>query len=377
MRFITLVFRNVVRRPIRSALTVCGMAVAVAAVVALVGIADSFRHSLLDLYQGQGVDIVVVRARSVDRMASDLNQAVGQPICTLPGVAAVEPVLFDTISLIDEGLYGIVVQGVTATAVRSREQKLLEGRALQPGDGRVVMLGEILARNLGKHVGDKIEIYEDEYFDIVGIYDRRNIFENGAILIPLEQLQELLGQAEQVTAFNVTLAKPWTAADVRRTVAAIETLGLGVSASATEDYVATDTKIRMATAMAWSTSAIALLVGGIGVLNTMVVSVFERTSEIGVLRAIGWRKIRIVRMILLESGLLSVAGAAVGTVMAILLTYALSRVPASSALVSGWVPPHVIVEGFVLAILIGLFGAIGPAVRAVRLAPSIALRNEG
>ena len=84
MRFLTLVYRNVSRRPIRSALTVCGMAIAVAAVVALVGIADSFQRSLLDLYQGQGVDIVVVRSRSVDRMASDLDQGVTEKIKAVP-----------------------------------------------------------------------------------------------------------------------------------------------------------------------------------------------------------------------------------------------------------------------------------------------------
>ncbi len=141
--------------------------------------------------------------------------------------------------------------------------------------------------------------------------------------------------------------------------------------------MATDPKMQAATAMAWSTSAIALVVGGIGMLNTMMVSVFERTSEIGVLRAIGWRKSRIVRMVLLESGLLSIAGAAIGTALALMLTYALSRAPASSVLVGAWVRPHVIAQGFAIAVLIGLLGAIAPAIRAARLLPTIALRNEG
>jgi putative ABC transport system permease protein len=248
---------------------------------------------------------------------------------------------------------------------------------LQAGDGRVVMLGQTLARNLGKKVGDRLEVYEGEFFDVVGIYDRHNILENGALLMPLEQLQKLLGQEGRITACNVTLKSPWTAKDVRRSVGAIEQLGLGLSASATEDYVATDAKIRMSTAMAWSTSALALVLGGIGVLNTMIVSVFERTSEIGVLRAIGWRKGRIIKMILCESGLLSLFGAALGTLLALLLTYALSRTRAASSLVGAGVAPHVIAQGFAIAILIGLVGAIGPAVRAARLMPSIALRNEG
>lgn len=377
MRFITLIYRNVTRRPIRSALTICGMAIAVAAVVALVGIADSFQRSLLDLYQGQGVDIVVVRSRSVDRMASDLDQGLTEKISALPGVASAEPVLFDTISFVDEGLYGIVVQGVTPPAVKARKQTVLAGRLLEPGDGRVVLLGETLARNLGKQVGDEVEVYEGEPFEVVGIYDRHNILENGSLLLPLEQLQALLGQSGRISACNIRLAEPWTAQDIRQTVSAIEQLGPGLSAAATEDYVQTDSKIRVSTAMAWSTSALALILGGIGVLNTMIVSVFERTSEIGVLRAIGWRKPRIIRMILCESGLLSLCGATLGTLLALGMTFALSRTPAASSLVGPRIAGHVVVQGFAIALLIGLLGAIGPAVRAARLTPSVALRNEG
>ena len=143
------------------------------------------------------------------------------------------------------------------------------------------------------------------------------------MIVPLSQLQDLLGQRGQVTAFNVTVRKPKEASTVGHVVRAIEGLGLGVSAMATDEYVATDTKIQVAKAMAWSTSAIALVIGAIGMLNTMIVSVFERTSEIGVLRAIGWRKSRIFRMILMESGILCVAGAVFGTLLA-LLTFALS-----------------------------------------------------
>jgi putative ABC transport system permease protein len=377
MRLVTLVYKNVSRRRIRSALTVSGMAVAVAAVVALVGIADGFQRSFLDLYQGHGVDIVVVRARVADRMTSDLDQSIGTRIAAIEGVDTVDPVLLDAISLEDSGLYGVVVQGLEPDNRFVRDQTLVEGRAFTPSDGRAVMLGQILARNLDKHAGDRVEIYQDEYFNVVGVYDRHNIFENGAMIVPLSQLQDLLGQRGQVTAFNVTLRKPKDAATIARVVGAIEGLGLGVSAMATEEYVATDAKIQGVTAMAWSTSAIALVIGAIGMLNTMIVSVFERTSEIGILRAIGWRKSRIVRMILMESGLLSVAGAVFGTLLALLLTYVLSRVPAASGMVGARIAPQVVTQGFLIALLIGLLGALYPAYRAARLLPTVALRNEG
>lgn len=377
MRFLTFVYRNIARRPIRSALTVSGMAIAVAAVVALVGIAEGFRRSFLELYQGQGIDIIVVRARTTDRMTSELDQSLGERIAKIPNLATVEPVLLDSISLEDLGVYGVVLQGLQSAAANSPEQNMIAGRVFQPGESRVVMLGQILARNLDKQVGDTIEIYEGEKFQVVGIYDRHNIFENGAVIIPLADLQSLLGQTGRVTAFNLTVQKPTSVAEIRDAVRQIEALGLGVSALPTEEYVATESKIRIASAMAWSTSAIALIVGGIGMLNTMIVSVFERTHEIGVLRAIGWRTSRIVRMILLESGVLSVVGAVIGVGLALLFTYALSRAPATSGLVDARLSPTVMLQGFVLALLIGMVGAVYPACRAARLLPTVALRGEG
>ncbi|MBX3413396.1 MAG: ABC transporter permease [Pirellulales bacterium] len=377
MRLTTFVYRNLTRRRVRSALTVCGMAVAVSAVVALVGIADGFRQSFLDLYAGNGIDVIVVRARSADRMASELDETLGPRIAGLEGVASVEPVLMDAISLEDSGQIGVVLQGLDPAAPTVRDLQITAGRTLRSGEQKSVLLGRILAQNLGKQIGDKLEIYEGEDFEVIGTYDRQNLFENGSMIVPLAELQRMLGQEGLVTAFNVTVAEPRSAETIAHVVATIDGMRAGLSAMATEEYVATDNRIRGASAMAWSTSAIALVIGAIGMLNTMIVAVFERTGEIGILRAIGWRKGRIVQMILLESSLLCLAGAVVGTGLAFLMTYLLSRAPATAGLVSATIPPHVVAQGFVIALLIGLLGASYPAFRASRLTPTTALRHEG
>lgn len=377
MRLSTFVYRNITRRRVRSALTVGGMAVAVSAVVALVGIADGFRQSFLDLYEGNSVDVIVVRARSADRMASEINEALGGKIAAVPGVEAVEPVLMDAISLEESGQIGVVLQGLDPRGAAVRDIQITAGRTLAAGEKHAVLLGRILAANLAKHVGDQLEIYEGETFDVVGIYDRENLFENGAMIVPLAELQRMLGQEGLVSAFNVTVEHPVRPELIEGVVTSIKELGVGLSAMATEEYVATDNRILGANAMAWSTSAIALVIGAIGMLNTMIVAVFERTSEIGILRAIGWRKSRIVRIILLESSLLCLAGAVIGTGLALMMTYLLSRAPATAGLVSASIPPQVVVQGFVIALLIGLLGASYPAFRAARLTPTAALRHEG
>jgi putative ABC transport system permease protein len=249
-------------------------------------------------------------------------------------------------------------------------------RLLQPGDGRVVLLGRLLADSLGQGVGDDVEILEGESFRVVGVYDGYSVFENGALVIPLADLQSLVDKPSQATWFYLNLEQPGDAAATDAVSQEIERIDNNLQAMRTADYVEADARLNLARAMAWMTSAIALVIGGIGMLNTMIMSVFERTQEIGILRAIGWKKGRVVRMILLEALVLSVAGAVLGTAGALALTRLLSRLPAVSGIVGDAIEPRVIAQGFVIALGIGLFGAAYPAWRSARLLPTEALRHE-
>ena len=143
----------------------------------------------------------------------------------------------------------------------------------------------------------------------------------------------------------------------------------------TNKYVSSNTQIQAGQAMAWITSMIALVIGTVGVLNTMFMSVVERTLEIGILRAVGWRPAQF-RMILVESLLLSMAGAVVGTVGAVLLCRFLGTLPEANGLISGRIPISVILEGFMIALAVGFIGGGYPALRGSRLVPTEALRHE-
>jgi putative ABC transport system permease protein len=132
----------------------------------------------------------------------------------------------------------------------------------------------------------------------------------------------------------------------------------------------------MAHGMAWVTSIIAVVVGAVGTLNTMIMSVVERVREISILRAIGWRKSRVVRMIVGESLLISVVGAVVGALAAWALTRWLSTQPMASAFLEGSIAPTVFGKGFLLALLVGLIGGLYPAFRAAQLLPAEGLRHD-
>lgn len=376
MWFSTIVVKNSIRRPLRSALTIIAIATAIGAVVALVGIASGFERTFLELYKGAGIDLIIVRAGAKQRLNSTLDQSMGEKIRKLPSVNEVIPGLADVISFEEAGLYGVLVQGWVPESKVFDHISIVSGRPLKRGDTKSVILGSILAKNLGKVVGDDLTLFEEEKFKVVGIYKSSTVFEEGACTISLAELQRLMDRPNQVTGFSVILDHPVNPTMIEKVRHEIEGLGAGVTALTTDEHVKSITEIQLAKAMAWMTSAVALFIGAFGVMNTMIMSVHERTREIGVLRAIGWRRRQVVRLILLESILLSVIGAFVGSLGAMLMVRLLTRVPLVSGLIDGRIEPLFVGYGFAIALVVGLVGGSLPAFRASRMLPSAALRYE-
>ena len=121
-----------------------------------------------------------------------------------------------------------------------------------------------------------------------------------------------------------------------------------IRAKSPSEFVKQNGQVRMITAFALMVSVVTLVIGGIGVLNTMFMSVFERTREIGILRAIGWRPSCVMRMILMESVLLSIGGGIVGTVAGLGLIKLLSHVPTVNGVVQQAISVDIVVKGLPL-----------------------------
>jgi len=376
MRFTTLVLKNVSRRRTRSVLTVVGLAVAVGAFVSLVGIARGFERSFLDLYRRHGIDLVVSRSGQIERSTTTLDERLGARIAELDDVRDVAPMLMDAVSFEGLDLFGVVVMGWRPSDFLFDELRIVEGRSLLKDDSRAVLLGSQTAENLRKRVGDQVEIYEGESFEVMGVYESYNVWENGSMIVPLAELQRLTDRRDQVNSFCVSLREGATAMAIDGLRRRIERLARGLVAMPTGDYVRSDTRIRAAQGMALSTSLLALVVGSIGMLNTMAMSVFERLREIGILRAIGWRKSRVVRMILGESLVLSLAGSVAGSMGAVVATRLLSRLPTLNGLIDGTIEPLVFGQGLAIAVAVGLAGAALPACHGARLRPTDAVRRE-
>lgn len=383
MRFLELVRKNVVRARLRSVLTACGVAVAIATVVTLVGVSQGFRRSATESFENQGVDMVVVRAGAVQRNASSLSERLRRRLVHIEDVADVIPALTDRVSVGSGGPLGIAVHGWPAGSHVWQTRKMVSGHPPGEHDRGSVVVGSQVARNLEKKVGSRIQI-ELQKFTICGIYESSNVFENSAAIMLLPDLQDLMDRKGQVSEFLIMLKKdiPDRSETMERLESQVESLTnqrgepLGLAALPTSQYVSHNLEIRLAGDMAWTTSAIALLIGSVGVLNTMLMSVMERTQEIGVLRALGWRKWRIMRLILLESCIVSLAGSVLGVLGSVALVAFLSRVPSVQGLIRSDTSPSIIGTGLAMALAIGLFGALYPAWRGATIQPTEALRYE-
>jgi putative ABC transport system permease protein len=134
--------------------------------------------------------------------------------------------------------------------------------------------------------------------------------------------------------------------------------------------------VLLAHATAWGTSSIALLIGILGIANTMAMSVFERTREIGVLRALGWNSRRVLLLIQLEAAALGTAGGLLGILFGWLALRLLAHLPQTASIVSTSFPPLILAEALAIAIAAGLLAGFLPAWRGARLSPVEALRYE-
>jgi putative ABC transport system permease protein len=375
MRFITFTFKNLTRRPFRTGLTLLALATAIAAVVALLGITKGFVRAFEEVYASHSVDVVVSRQGSADRLSSSVDETFAKRIAEQRGVQRTAGVLLDTLSLEEQGLYGVPAMGIDPNSWLLDDYRLSSQVESNPDDSKRVMLGAHVAERVGVTAGQTVMLFEEPYL-IAGVFESRSTWENGSMILPLEQLQSLTDRKGQVTYINVVLESNVSGEQAASVLKRIESIDPKLLAMTTEEFVSTDTRMQVASAMAWMTSIIALMIGAIGILNTMMTSVLERTVEIGILRAIGWPRRRVVKMILMESVGLSFAASVVGAGLAVAGTELLSQADAAKGILSPAIDGGILLQGLALALVIGLLGALLPAWRAARMMPTDAFQER-
>jgi putative ABC transport system permease protein len=300
MSFATVVFRGLIRRRTRTLLTLLGISIGIAAVVALVGLSRGLNKSWAAGMKARGTDVVVSNMTS-SLIPKPFDASVRDRITHLPHVDATCMILVDLMS----------VENTEMTMVSAREWggfawqnlKLISGRMPTDAQEKAVVLGRTAAEVLKKKVGDAIQI-ETEELKVVGIVDGNAWVENGSVILSLPLLQGITGNQGKVNVIDVRLAPSTSHADVQRLCEQINQVISEARAIVASENLNQSEISRIVGAMSWSTSLLAVLVGVLGVMNTMLMNVFERTPEICVLLALGWKRGRIVELVLWESAIL-------------------------------------------------------------------------
>lgn len=371
MPFILLILSNLLRQKIRTSLTVLGMSIGVTAVVALGILTHSAIQSTGELLTAGGSDFSVGRNGAADLTLSVLTPQDEAKVAAYDEVEHVTPVLL-AFARVGSNPY-FVEFGLRAEDLRYFDVPLKSGTTLAPDAADEVMLGKKAAAELGAGVGDVVEI-SDHRLTVVGIYDSGTAFLDSGSVMPLRTVQEI-ERKEDLYSLLYVRVKP--GADVLTLTAQIEQDHSDLATLASVDDVGkVDQGLEILNAINLSVTILAVFIGGIAVMNTMVMAVFERTREFGILRALGWRTRRILQMVLGESLVLCLVAVLVGSGLAVLATKLIVLVPTIRAFISPTYPIEPFVRGLIVGLAVALLGALYPAYRASQLSPAQAIRYE-
>jgi ABC-type antimicrobial peptide transport system permease subunit len=359
--------RSLLRQPTRTLLTMIGIGIAMMAMVSLRALADGLIVEMTAMADKAGFHLAGMEANaSMDLSAID--QMIVKRIAALPGVEDAEGFLTGYAGVGDLPFF--VVFGYHPLGRAIRDFRIVEGEPLTAN--RQVIIGRVAADNLDKRVGQTLRLF-DAAFRIVGIYETGVPFEDGGGVISLRDAQALFGQPRKVSFLGVWVEDPDQAEAVERTIEArFPEVAVAKASEFSEDV----TDLQFTRAGTWAIAFLALLVGGAGMMNTMVMSVFERTREIGVLRALGWRRGQVLWMVLRESLTLALLGGAVGLMAGVACMELLNTIPFVAAWVRARFSMGLFAQALVTALALGAIGGAYPAWRASRMRPVEALRYE-
>jgi ABC-type lipoprotein release transport system permease subunit len=375
-----MILKNLFRRKGRTILTVLGISIGVAAIVALGAAAQGMRAGLTSMTRGSEADLMLTQKGALSVLMSSIDAAVGDELRAWPEVADVDGVLTGNAVLDGSSylfLFGHDPQGFSMAHYRVVEgQGLAEARQVR---GKPILLGRRAAQSMKVGVGDALSL-GGSVFRVVGIYETGDGFEDAAAVVPLEEAQALSLQPRRVSLLYIklrALSAGGGTADADRLRARVERRFPDLSLSTTSGYADQEQMLALLEGMAMGVAGLAVVIGGIGMTNTLFMSVFERTHEIGILRSLGWKRRQVLRLLLGESLVLALFGGALGIGLGIVATYAVSHSSSWLGIYGSHFSPGLFVRALITTAVLGVVGGAYPAWWASRLLPLEALRYEG
>jgi putative ABC transport system permease protein len=390
------------RSLLRSCLTMLGLVIGVAAVITIVSMGQGARAAIEDEVEGAGTNLIIVSAgnwtsggvRFGMGSSSTLTAEDAEALRVVPGVAYVSAGVRTRQQLVNAGQnWSANVEGVSADLPMIRSWPMLQGSFFGPGDvardEKVCVIGTIVRDTLfDPHinpVGHTIRIGIHP-FTVIGVLAPKGQSASGedqddAVFVPYTTAQKRLMGVTHLRNVSISAASAERVSEVARNVAGILRVRHGIVPGAPDDFrvrtleemIAVRTRTtRTMTSLLGGVAAVSLLVGGIGVMNIMLISVTERTREIGIRVAVGARQRDVLLQFLTEAVVMSVTGGLLGIGLGYLIAEGLARYLEWPTMTSGSVT--LIAFGFSAGI--GIFFGWYPATRAASTEPIDALRFE-
>lgn len=370
MLFLKLIFINLLRHRVRTLIGVAGIAFSVAAMLTVVTILQG-AIGMFERILSNDSELVVFERNVSDLFFSNVPDATVKQIGAWDMVEHAHPVLFGIVSSSDHPI--ITCFGVSADDARVHDTDWLAGRredfAKNP---RGVALGERAAEFLNAKVGDEVPIGREK-FPVVGVLKTQNGFEDGGVFMPLAAAQEFFHKQGVSSVITVKLKNKEDKAAFKH---AVDAEYPNLIALENKEFSRSYSQFKILKATAWAVGCCGLILGGLGVANTMIMSVFTRIREIAILRVNGFSSGQIAGIIFGESALVSAGGVLAGLLCGFGAILILKSVPVLHGYIDAQVSPVVLLAVTVLAGFTGVAGAFYPAIYAMRIRAVEALRFE-
>lgn len=387
VRLLRLSISNILHERRRSWLTVIGIFIGIAAVVGLVSIGEGLEQSIVGEFESIGADkIQVVASDLTDDDIAVVSRADGVEIAagyfqTSKPVAYRGETSFALVVGVPTGDGLDMIQEVSSTGVSS-------GRHLRSTDRTSVVITETIAENLFESevgVRDKIRINNTD-FRVVGIVEPSGPQFESWLFLPIDQARDLFNREAELTRIVVQArsgeAVDETAENIEEELRRDRGLEEGE-----EDFTVFTMQdifrsfqniLGVVQAIVLGIASISLLVGGVGIMNTMYTAVTERTRDIGVMKAVGARNRQILTVFLFESGIIGFIGGVLGVLLGVVLSIGAIQVARqfTSLPVGVAISPQLVIGVLLFSTLVGMVSGVLPARKAARLEPVDALRYE-
>jgi putative ABC transport system permease protein len=393
-------FHNIRERKLRSFLTVLAIFIGIAAVISLVSITQGMQEAISEQFERMGTNKIMImpgggeglEAMGMMLGAAPLTEDEAEEVEKVNGVDIVLSFLLKTEKVeFKKDVAYTYVRGTTtdeALELLTEIAEIEQGKNLKEGDKYKALIGNKVGELFDREVtiGSKLEI-KDESFEVVGIFKEIGAPDDDyAIYIPMETAREIFEEPTEVSMIYLQIKNGFDPLDVAESIkkrlrdtrdekAGEETFQVFTSEQLSEQV---GVILGIISIVLIGIASISLLVGGVGIANTMYTSVLERTKEIGVMKAIGARNYDILIIFLIESGLLGLIGGVIGCFFGIGIAKGIEiyAAQAGMGMLQASITPQLILFGLGFSFLVGCISGLLPARKGSKLQPVEALRYE-